>query len=295
MTGAGDDPGPAPASVSVRIGVAVKAAPRHVDVDPLTARVDPDRHPPTLAPADQAAIETALRLAEAWDGAPVTVASVAGTRAEDLLREALSLGATRAVRVPPSGGTVPGGADTLRSTARALAAALGDCAVIVCGDASVDGGTGAVPALLAAELGRAQCLGLVAVTPGPAGEVTVQRRLDGGRRERARSRAPMVLSVEPGAARPRRAPLPAVLAARAATIDVRPPVEAPAASAPVHARPYRPRSRVVPAPDPSAPPLDRVEHLVGALTDRDPPRRVDTSPAEAAREIVDQLTTWGYL
>lgn len=298
----------------VRIGVAIKPAPRRVDVDPLTGSVTAAHHPPTLSPSDLAAIETALRLAEAWEAPGVVAATAAGPESEPALREALGLGATRAVRVPPGergshglpAGTgshatppaatpVPGAPGTVRRTAYSLAAALADCDVVVCGDASVDGGTGAVPALLAAELGRAQCLGLMSVVAGKPGEVIAERRLDGGRRERARVRAPMVLSVEPGAAHPRRGALPAVLAAGTAEIEIREAPRTAPEDGGVRIRPYRPRPRVLPGPDPAASPLDRVEHLVGTLADREPPRRVDADPADAAATIVDQLRTWGYL
>lgn len=314
----------------VLIGVALKAAPRRVDVDPLTGSVTAGHHPPTLSPSDLAAIETALHLAEAWDAAGVLAATVGGPESEPPLREALGMGAIRAIRVPPSlGGShafpagsethlapdtaagrteaaagtethgapggVPGGPGAVRRTAYGLATALGDCDVVVCGDASVDGGTGAVPALLAAELGRAQCLGLMSVVAGKPGEVIAERRLDGGRRERARVRAPMVLSVEPGAAHPRRGALPAVLAAGTAEIEVREAARTAPADDAVRIRPYRPRPRALPGPDPAASPLDRVEHLVGTLADREPPRRVDADPADAARSIADQLRAWGYL
>jgi len=277
----------------VRIGVALKAAPRRVDVDPLTGAVTAGHQPPALAPADLAAVETALRLAASWDAAAVTVATAGPPESEAALREALGMGAAHAVRLALDAGAVPGGPGAVRTTARALATAFADCDVVVCGDTSVDGGTGAVPALLAAELGVAQCLGLVAVVAGKPGEVIVERRLDAGRRERARVRAPMVVSVEPGAARPRRGALRTVLSAGAAPIEVREAPRPPEET--VRFRPYRPRPRALPGPDPELAPLDRVEHLVGTLADREPPRRVDAAPADAAREIVDQLRTWGYL
>ncbi len=50
-----------------------------------------------ISPSDEAALEVALRLAEA-SGDEVTVVSVAPAAAERALREALAAGATRAVR-----------------------------------------------------------------------------------------------------------------------------------------------------------------------------------------------------
>ena len=134
------------------------------------------------------------------------------------------------------------------AVATAIAAVATGATWVVCGDASADRGTGAVPAYLAAELGAAQALGLVAVDPlARDGAVRVTRRLDGGRREILDVRTPAVLSVEGAVARLRRASLPAELAARNAPIErligPRHPVEVDDL-----AHPYRPRPRALAAP-----------------------------------------------
>jgi hypothetical protein len=41
--------------------------------------------------------------------------------------------------------------------------------------------------------------------------------------------------------------------------------------------------------------LDRITQLTGAGLDTEPPRSVEAEPAEAARMIVEQLRSWGYL
>ncbi len=207
------------------IGVALKLAPRRVDVDPLNGEVTPDRAPAGPSPAGLAALEIALRLRDAWQ-ARVTVAAVGTAAAEPMLRDALARGADSAIRIQAPrgpGAAAPGMPPALAATAGALAAALAGCPVVLCGDGGHDGGTGAVPALLAAHGGRAQALGLVSVEPAhEPGAVRAERRLDRGWRERLAVRTPMLLSVESGIAQPRRAPLEAVLAARSATITVAP-------------------------------------------------------------------------
>jgi electron transfer flavoprotein beta subunit len=208
------------------IGVALKLAPRRIDVDPLTGAAGPDRVPAGPSAAGLAALEIALQLRDAWQ-ARVLVATVGPAAAEPMLRDALALGASQAVRIRAplrrSAG-VRGTPSALAATAEALAAAVADCPVVLCGDGGHDSGTGAVPALLAARGERAQALGLTRVEPGEEyGTVRAERRLDRGWRERLLVRAPMVLSVESGTARPRRAALASVLAARAATITVLPP------------------------------------------------------------------------
>ena len=119
------------------------------------------------------------------------------------VREAIAAGATSAVRVDAS--------TELDSqvVAVALAEHLGDRDLVVCGDYSLDRGTGSVPAFLAGELSMAQALGLleVGVDRDDAGALRVVRRLDGGRREILDVTPPAVLSVEGSAASLRRASL----------------------------------------------------------------------------------------
>lgn len=237
-----------------------------------------------VSDADCAALETALALASG-SGEAVTVVAVGAPGAEVGLREALAVGATRAVRVD-----APAELESA-AVARALASVLDGAAWIVCGDASADRGSGAVPAFLAAELGAAQALGLVAVTVNGDG-IRATRRLDGGRREVLAVTAPAVLSVEGAAARLRRASLPAELAARRATIEVVPgpsgPVEHPDA-----VQRYRPRARMLAAPEGAA--LSRVLQLTDAAGSTSTTHELVTlAPPDAADRILAALAEWGY-
>ena len=160
-----------------------------------------------VSDADRAALEIGLQLAETA-GDAVTVVTVGEPGAEHGLRTAVAAGAVRAVRVDAPRGLASD------AVAGAIAALAIDATWVLCGDASADRGTGAVPAFLAAELGAAQALGLVAVEPAGTGPLRATRRLDGGRREVLDVASPAVLSVEGAVARLRRASLPAELAAR---------------------------------------------------------------------------------
>jgi electron transfer flavoprotein beta subunit len=227
-------------------------------------------------------------LASAWDGQVLAV-TADGPAADDVLRLALGAGAHRAVRVALdpdlSSATVAG----------ALAPLLAGCAVVCCGDQSTDRGSGAVPALLAARLGAAQGLGLLSITIGDQGVVEAVRRLDGGRRERLRIRAPSVISVEGATARLRRASLAATVASARTTIDVVPaPPAVLAANRPGPAPlvlPYRPRPRQLPPPA-GDDPLQRILQLTAATSTRQPPRTLALEPAEAADAILEQLHQW---
>lgn len=243
-----------------------------------------------ISEADRAAVEVALQFGAAWS-APVAVVCAGPVGAEPVLRELLAAGVERVVRV--DAGVDPPSHTAAVELAAVLSAGELGAAVVVCGDHSADRGSGTVPAFLAHHLGAAQALGLVRVEPVAGGRVRAVRRLDGGRREVLEAAAPMVLSVEGSVAELRRAPLAATLAAGACEVEVRPGRPAHHVEPP-RTRPWRPPPRVVPAPAGDHA-LDRVVQLTGALVERNPPRTVELAPAAAAREILEQLRTWGYL
>lgn len=250
---------------------------------------DGDARRAGVSAADQAALETALHMGEVL-GEGVTVVTLGPPAAEAWLREALAVGASRAVRIDASV-DLPSAKVGL-----GLARVLRGADWVLCGDYSPDRGSGSVPVFVAAELEAAQALGLLHVGvdgEGPEVTVTAVRRLDGGRREQLRVTAPAVLSVEGSVARLRRATLPAEMAARDATIEV---VKGPRADD-QHAdliRPYRPRPRIVPAPA-GATALDRIRALTDAGTAVAHGETVTLDPPAAADRIIAQLADWGYL
>ncbi|MEY8040020.1 hypothetical protein AB8O55_11490, partial [Saccharopolyspora cebuensis] len=187
------------------------------------------------------------------------------------------------------------------ATAAALAAAIRDRApaLVLCGDRSPDGGTGAVPAFLAALLGARQALGAVHVEADGA-ELLVRRRIDGGRRELLRLRAPAVVSVEGGLPL-RRAGLAAVRAARRRDVPVVEPLVEPVQPEPARAvrwgevRAHRPRARELPAPAGDAP-LHRIRELTGGAAPAEPPVLSTPGSAAAAVEVLlSYLDRHGYL
>ncbi|MGH3321220.1 MAG: mycofactocin-associated electron transfer flavoprotein beta subunit [Streptosporangiaceae bacterium] len=270
------------------VAAALKFVDPRPDVDPLTGEVHEDPRREGASEADRAALEWALRLGGRW-GYDVLAVTAAPAEAEGMLREALAVGADRALRVD-----LPRNAAS-EAVAAALADVTGDCAVVCCGDHSLDRGSGSVPAFLAQRLGAAQALGLVGLAAQEPGTLAAERRLDGGRRERLRVPSPCVVSVESGTARPRRASLHAALAARGAPVEVRgAPRDTQRAPAGRTAA-YRPRPRVLPAPHPHLHPRERAQALAGALAERTPPRVVAVPPDEAADELLAFLRDQGYL
>ncbi len=113
-------------------------------------RLDRASSPAVVNPNDEYALEAALRLVEAHGG-DVTLVTMGPPNAPQTMRKALAMGAHRGVLVTDER---LAGSDTL-TTARVLAAALQglDFDLVLGGPDSSDGGTGVVPAGVAALLG----------------------------------------------------------------------------------------------------------------------------------------------
>ena len=278
-------------------------------VDPLAGTITRDRLGVALTPADAAALEHALRLAEAWNGRVVVLAAGPAS-IEPVLREVAGLG-VEVVRLPlgdeGDGHRYVGElAGDERQLARALVDAMtpfGHPSVVLCGDRSIDRGTGALPAYLAHELGAAQALGLVALTHDASPEadgrrLVAERRLDGGWRERLSVPLPAVCSVEGAGVRLRRASLAGALAAADSPLAVDRSLDATSASGLLHIgapAPFRPPTRVQPAPSASDARL-RLRDLTGVQVAHDPPTVVEpATTAEAADVVLAFLARHGYL
>jgi electron transfer flavoprotein beta subunit len=294
------------------------------EVEPLSGAITRDPWSTGLSAADAAALEHALRVAEAWSGRVVAVA-VGPPAVEAALRDVAALGA-QVVRIPSPGGesdadsTAAGSgyieelATDEQELARTIASVVqgyGEPTLVLCGDRSADRGTGALPAFLAHELGASQALGLVTLETegsepdrddGSTGmSLIVERRLDAGWRERLRVPVPAVCSVEGAGVTVRRASLPAALEAGTLAIPVvrspadrRPGVE-PAAVRVGSSSPYTPPPRVLPAPA-SDDPRIRLLELTGALVAHDPPTIVGPVGAvEAADALLAFLARHDYL
>jgi electron transfer flavoprotein beta subunit len=119
-------------------------------LDPESKRLVREGVDLVLDPGDEHAVEAALQVAE-QGGGEVTVVSMGPPRAVDAIRRALSMGGAKGIHVQDEGLQ---NSDAL-STARVLAAALEGQPfdLVICGQESTDGSTGAVPGQLAELLG----------------------------------------------------------------------------------------------------------------------------------------------
>ncbi len=264
----------------MKIVVCMKYAPGRVSVDPLTGAVDADARSFGPPLSDQAALELALSL----QPTELVVVCVGPPAADKMLREVISVGATRAVRF-----------DALSSAAdaaAALATVSADADLVLCGDGGWSG-SGSVPAFIAAQLGRPQILGAVRVVLDDQ-MLTVERRVDRGRIAVYTAGLPAVVSVEGSVAKLRRASLPGLMAAQQAQVEQHGFAGHSALITASRPRPLRQRTKVVPPPSGGAP-LDRILAITKAKAASSPPRTLRLPPEEAAAEAVASLRIWGYL
>lgn len=266
------------------------------DVDPTTGEVSTDPRFSGFSPADTAALEWALQLGPST-GTPVVVLSVAPEAAGNGLAEMSAHGVEEVVRIQPqddSGSSMDPAGLSSGQVASLLAEAALDYnpSLVLCGDYSLDRGSGSVPAYLAHELGWAQALGLISITPHQ-NSLRVERRLDQGRREILSVTGPTVLSMEQGPEL-RRASLTSLLGSpRSITVLERQVLDEPTSLVVTGTGPYVPRPRVIESPQGET--RDRVRDLVGLNQTPKTSLRVHMHAEDAAELILGELRSWGYL
>lgn len=187
-----------------------------IRIDRKTFTVDRSGAGKMMNPADIHAVEAALTAASGPDD-EVTVMSMGPESCESLLRDAVSLGAKRAVRITDSAFA---GADTL-ATAHILKAAIdktGPFDLIFCGACSVDGFTSQIPAKLGTLLGCGILTGAAKMTV-TADRMTIERKAGSGY-EKLSAGYPLVCSVTEDLGRPRAANIKGRMAAKKLQIEV---------------------------------------------------------------------------
>ncbi len=172
-------------------------------------------------PYDLVALETALILRDKYGGW-VTALSMGPPQAEQVLKEAISLGADAAVLLSDRAFA---GADTL-ATSYTLYKAIRNLDVdrpvdiVLCGKQAIDGDTAQVGPGVATRLGFTQFTSVVEIRELNTSDrhITVKRRVEGGF-EVVRGPLPTVITVDLGLARPRRASLPGLILSLRTVID----------------------------------------------------------------------------
>jgi electron transfer flavoprotein beta subunit len=180
-----------------------------------------------LNPYDEFALEQALRIREAAGAGEVVVISLGGPGVQTTLRNALAMGADRAIHLR----TDVVQPDSLQ-VARALAAEVQalDPRLTWFGKQAVDDDAAQVAPMVAELTGR-PCVTVVAaieLPQGLAGDAVVEREVEGGR-EVVEVALPAVLAADKGLNEPRYASLKGIMAAKKKPIEEKPVTLAPAA------------------------------------------------------------------
>jgi electron transfer flavoprotein beta subunit len=204
----------------LRVVVCAKQIP-----DPATPyRLEPDTHL-LVRPADQVlddtdryGVEMGLQLAQGGDGGTVTLISMGPTGTSQGIRQALAMGADKAVIVDDP---ALRGADAL-TTARVLAAAIEreGFDLVVAGTESTDGYSGVLPQMVA-ELLDVPALTYATKVEIGEGKVTIHRQTATGY-EVVESSLPALVSVTAGVVEPRYPTFKGIMDAKKKPVDTPP-------------------------------------------------------------------------
>jgi electron transfer flavoprotein beta subunit len=205
-----------------RIIVCVKPVPDPKDWDRL--RLDPTTKTLVRAgiasvinPLDKQALEAALEIKDA-QAAEVVILAMAPPASQPVLREALALGADRAVLLSDQAFA---GSDTL-ATSRILAAGirrLGAFDLICCGNFTLDGSTAQVPSQVAELLGIPNIMHVSKMELGEGKRVLITQKIEQGY-VRLESEPPLLLSFTKEANKPRFSSFLEILAAEKRQIAI---------------------------------------------------------------------------
>ncbi|MEJ2723736.1 MAG: electron transfer flavoprotein subunit beta/FixA family protein [Deltaproteobacteria bacterium] len=185
------------------IVVCVKRVPQTQEVDleinPQKTDVRKDMLAYVVNEWDNYAIEEAVLLKEKLDGTVIAV-TVGNEDDEEVLRRCLAMGADKAIRVD-SGDRVLDPYVISRVLAAVIKGLTYD--LVLTGVQADDLNDGAVPSMLAENLGLTHATVVNSLEPGEGGEATVRVELEGGMDEISKIRLPALLSIQTGINEPR--------------------------------------------------------------------------------------------
>ena len=173
----------------------------------------------TVSPHEECGVEEAVRIVEARGGS-VTVLTLGPSEAEDVLRDAMAIGAERAVLLETDGSEWDpvSTAHAITEAVRAQEAANGPFDLIVFGNESADTGGFQVGIRIAVALDRPIATGLKGLTVG-SGSIVARREAPGGGWETYELMLPAVVSVKEGINLPRYPSVPGRLRAKRKEIE----------------------------------------------------------------------------
>jgi len=173
----------------------------------------------SMNPFDEIAVEEAIRLKEKGVATEVVVVSIGEAKAQETLRNALAMGADRAILVTAEGTVEPLG------VAKLLAAIVGEEApgLVILGKQAIDDDSNQTGQMLAALLGWGQ--GTFASKLEVAdGHARVTREVDGGL-ETVALKLPAIVTTDLRLNEPRYASLPNIMKAKSKPLATRTPAD----------------------------------------------------------------------
>lgn len=204
--------------------VCIKQVPATNDakIDPETKRIIREGQKAILNPFDTYAVEESVQLREKLGGETIAL-SMGPPKAENVLREAISVGMDRGVLLSDR---AFGGSDTW-ATSYALAQAIrkiGAVDLVICGKQAIDGDTAQVGPGIAAHLGWTQATYVMAIEEVSADRIKVRRMHEDGY-DICELKFPAVITVVKDINTPRVPSLKGRLASRKSEIPVWKPAD----------------------------------------------------------------------
>jgi electron transfer flavoprotein beta subunit len=173
----------------------------------------------SMNPFDEIAVEEAVRLKERGAATEVVAVSIGPSKAQDVLRTALAVGADRAILVETDAPVEPlAVAKLLKAVIEAEAPGL-----VIMGKQAIDDDSNQTGQMLAALLGWAQAT-FASKVELSADAATVTREVDGGL-ETLRLKLPAVITTDLRLNEPRYPSLPNIMKAKKKPLDTRKPEE----------------------------------------------------------------------
>jgi len=255
-------------------------------------------------PADECAVEEALRIKESRPGAEVMLLSLGPPRVEQALRRCMAMGADRALHLWDNAFTDSDVMVRARILAEAISGIEAD--LVLCGSRSQDIDDGQVPGIIADILNLPLLPSITSLELKDDGStIKVERKLDRGDREIVECPLPALLSVETGINQPRYAGLPELMEAllnppeKMGMTDIGLSYGTVGSSASptklVGLTPPKPRTKKSISMDSSMSPEDRLKMLsTGGMTEKKGDLWQGT-PEELARKLVELLKKEGFL
>jgi electron transfer flavoprotein beta subunit len=205
-----------------RVVVCIKPVPDpkewgRLRMDPDTKTLIREEIPSVINPLDKHAIEAALEIKDGCE-AEVVLLAMAPLESRRVLREALAMGADRAVLLSDK---VFAGSDTL-ATARILAAGIrkiGSADLIFCGNLTLDGSTAQVPSQVAELLGIPSIMHVSGMDRVDGRRLLITQKIEQGY-ARLEAKPPLLLALVKEANRPRYISFLEILAAEKREITI---------------------------------------------------------------------------